>query len=69
MNRWIDRLIQHYVHTCGSCNTVLTLIHAFQAPMRVNVTSERIPTHPGIKDKSGNLIKIHHMVKSYEQFH
>ena len=30
------------------------LIHALQAPMRVNVTSERIPTHPGIKVKSGN---------------
>ena len=28
------------------------LTHALQAPMRVNVTSERIPTHPGIKVKS-----------------
>ena len=28
--------------------------HALKAPMRVNVTSERIPTHPGIKVKSGN---------------
>ena len=25
--------------------------------MRVNVTSERIPTHPGIKAKSGNKSK------------
>ena len=30
------------------------LTHALQAPMRVNVTSERIPTHLGIKVKSGN---------------
>ena len=29
------------------------LTHALQAPMRVNVTSERIPTYPGIKVKSG----------------
>ena len=28
------------------------LTHALQAPMRVNVTSEKIPTHPGIKVKS-----------------
>ena len=21
-NRWMDGLMQHYVHTCGSCNTV-----------------------------------------------
>ena len=33
------------------------LKHALQAPMRVNVTSERIPTHPGIKVKSGNYSK------------
>ena len=30
------------------------LVHALQAPMRMNVTSERIPTHPGIKVNSGN---------------
>ena len=30
------------------------LTHALQASMRVNVTSERIPTHPVIKVKSGN---------------
>ena len=30
------------------------LTHALQAPMRVNVTSKRIPTHPGINVKSGN---------------
>ena len=30
------------------------LTHALQAPMRVNVMSERIPTHQGIKVKSGN---------------
>ena len=28
------------------------LTHALQAPIKVNVTSERIPTHPGIKLKS-----------------
>ena len=47
-----------------SCNIMCTpgvrailfklLTHALQAPMRVNVTSERIPTHPGIKVKSWN---------------
>ena len=31
------------------------LAHALHAPMRVNVTSVRIPTHPGIKVKYGNL--------------
>ena len=30
----MDGFIQHYVHTCGSCNTVYT--HALQAPLRVN---------------------------------
>ena len=30
------------------------LKHALQAPMGVNVTSEMIPTHPGIKVKSRN---------------
>ena len=30
------------------------LTHALQALMRVNVKSERIPTHPGIKVMSGN---------------
>ena len=33
------------------------LTHALKAPMRVNVTSERIPTHPGIKVKSGDKSK------------
>ena len=33
------------------------LTHALQEPMRVNVTSERILTHPGIKVKSGNQSK------------
>ena len=27
------------------------LTHALQAPMRVNVTSDRLPTHPEIKVK------------------
>ena len=40
------------------------LTHALHAPMRVNVTSERIPTHPGIKIKSGNLSKA---VPSHEK--
>ena len=30
------------------------LTHALQAPKRENVTSEVIPTHPGIEVKSGN---------------
>ena len=30
------------------------LNHALQARMRVNVTSEKIPTHSGIKVKFGN---------------
>ena len=30
------------------------LTHSLQAPMRVNAMSESIPTHPGIKVKSGN---------------
>ena len=40
------------------------LTHALQAPMRVNVTSERNPTHPGIKVKNGNLSKA---VPSHEK--
>ena len=57
-------LIQHYVHTCGSCNTGKTFNTALQAPMRVNITSDRIPTHPGIKVKSGNKSKA---VSSHEK--
>ena len=33
------------------------LTHALQAPMRVNFMSEMIPTHPGIKVKTGNQSK------------
>ena len=40
------------------------LTHALQAPMRVNVTSEWIPTHPGIQVKSGNQSKT---VPSHEK--
>ena len=36
-----------FVQYCFKC-----LTHDLQASMRVNVTSERIPTHPGIKVKS-----------------
>ena len=31
--------------------------YCLKAPMRVNVTSERISTHPRIKVKSGNMSK------------
>ena len=41
------RFVQYY----------LILTHALQAPIRVNATSERIPTHPVIKVKSGNQSK------------
>ena len=34
------------------------LTHALQASMRVNVTSKRIPTRPGIKVKSGHKSKV-----------
>ena len=40
------------------------LTHALQAAMRVNVTSERIQTHSGIKVMSGNLSKA---VPSHEK--
>ena len=40
------------------------LTHALQAPMRVNVTSERIPTHPGIMVKYGFYSKT---VPSHEK--
>ena len=40
------------------------LTHALQAPMRENVTSERIKTYPGIKIKSGNWSKA---VPSHEK--
>ena len=41
--------------TAAVCAILFKLLtHALQAPMRVNVTSERIPTHLGIKVKSGN---------------
>ena len=39
------------------------LTHALQALMRV-ITSERIPTHPGLKVKSGNQSKA---VPSHEK--
>ena len=38
------------------------LTHALQAPMRVNVTSERIPRHSGIK-----VIKVREIVKGCSQ--
>ena len=41
------------------------LTHALQAPMRVNVTSERILTYPGLKVKSGNYSKA---VPSHEKY-
>ena len=39
------------------------LTNALQAPMRVNVTSKRIPTHPGIKVKSGNKSRLFPVMK------
>ena len=40
------------------------LTHALEAPMRVNVTSERILTHPGIKVKSGISQRLFPVMKS-----
>ena len=40
------------------------LTHALQAPMRVNVTSERVPTRPGIKVNPGISQRLFPVVKS-----
>ena len=58
-NRWMDGLIYNMCTPAVRAILFKLLTHALQAPMRVsvtrvNVTSERIPTHPGIKVKSGN---------------
>ena len=42
------------------------LPHALQAQMRVNVTSERIPTHSGIKIMSGISQRLFPVMKSPE---
>ena len=36
------------------------LTHALQAPIRVTIRGERIPTHPEIKVKLGNQSKAVH---------
>ena len=45
---WTD---SHSVICTPAVSTILFRVktHALQAPMIVNVTSERIPTHPGIQ--------------------
>ena len=45
-----------------ACSSSCSLL--LQTPMRVNVTSEKIPTHPEIKVKSGNQSKA---VPSHEK--
>ena len=42
-NRWMGGLIQYYMYTCVRAILFKLLTHDIQAPMRVNVTSERIP--------------------------
>ena len=50
-----EKQIDHFLQNSAVRAILFKLLaHALQAPMRVNVTSERILTHPGIKVNSGN---------------
>ena len=60
MDRWMDS----YSIMCTSAARAILFKNALKAPLRVNVTSEKIQTHPGIKVKSGNKSKA---VPSHEK--